>query len=83
VTNQAAGYFVVQLDVPVSDLFLKAAEALGAAALDFIPTHGIIEVMERLRRAAQRGAENFLRRVGRPERGEDVLTVPSPISSAE
>lgn len=41
----------------------------------FLPTHGISEVMERLRRAAQRGAENYLRRIGRSERGEDVLTV--------
>ncbi|HOX59226.1 MAG TPA: M20/M25/M40 family metallo-hydrolase [Candidatus Paceibacterota bacterium] len=41
----------------------------------FLPTHGIIEVMERLRRAAWRGAENCLRRLGRAERGEDVLTV--------
>lgn len=41
----------------------------------FIPTHGILEVMERLRQAAQRGAGNYLRRIGRPERGEDVLTV--------
>src|ERR1019366_4669542 len=35
----------------------------------FVPTHGINEVMERLRRAACRGAENYLRRLGRPERG--------------
>ena len=41
----------------------------------FVPTHGIIEVMDRLRRAAQRGAENYLRRIGRSERGDDVLTV--------
>jgi acetylornithine deacetylase/succinyl-diaminopimelate desuccinylase-like protein len=41
----------------------------------FVPTHGIIEVMERLRRAACRGADNYLRRLGRPERGEDVVTV--------
>ena len=41
----------------------------------FVPTHGITEVMQRQRRAAQRGAENYLRRVGRPERGEDVVTV--------
>jgi acetylornithine deacetylase/succinyl-diaminopimelate desuccinylase-like protein len=41
----------------------------------FVPTHGIEEVMQRLRRAAQRGAENYLRRIGRPERGEDVVTV--------
>jgi acetylornithine deacetylase/succinyl-diaminopimelate desuccinylase-like protein len=41
----------------------------------FVPTHDITEVMDRLRRAAQIGAENYLRRVGRPERGEDVLTM--------
>jgi acetylornithine deacetylase/succinyl-diaminopimelate desuccinylase-like protein len=40
-----------------------------------VPTHGIEEVMQRLRQAAQRGAENYLRRIGRPERGEDVVTV--------
>jgi acetylornithine deacetylase/succinyl-diaminopimelate desuccinylase-like protein len=41
----------------------------------FVPTHGINEVMERLRRAACRGAENYLRRLGRLEPGEDVVTV--------
>ncbi|HEY9170775.1 MAG TPA: M20/M25/M40 family metallo-hydrolase [Verrucomicrobiae bacterium] len=41
----------------------------------FIPTHDIDEVMERMRRAAQRGAENYLRRIGRRERGEDVVCV--------
>jgi acetylornithine deacetylase/succinyl-diaminopimelate desuccinylase-like protein len=41
----------------------------------FVPTHGINEVMDRLRRAAQRGAESYLRRIGRPERGEAVVTV--------
>ena len=41
----------------------------------FVPTHDINEVMQRLRRSVQRGAENYLRRVGRPERGEDVVTV--------
>ncbi len=41
----------------------------------FVPTHGINEVMDRLRRAAQRGAENYLRRIGRPERGEEVVKV--------
>ena len=41
----------------------------------FVPTHGIEEVMERLREAAQRGAEAYLRRIGRPERGEEVVTV--------
>jgi acetylornithine deacetylase/succinyl-diaminopimelate desuccinylase-like protein len=41
----------------------------------FVPTHSINEVMQRLRRAAQRGAENYLRLIGRSERGEDVVTV--------
>lgn len=41
----------------------------------FVPTHGIDEVMSRMRAAAQRGAESCLRRLGRPERGEDVVRV--------
>ena len=41
----------------------------------FVPTHGIEEVMQRLRRAAQRGADNYLRQIGRAERGENVVTV--------
>lgn len=53
---------------PASPLVLEGGQG-------FLPTHGISEVMERLRRAAQRGAENYLRRIGRPERGKDVLTV--------
>jgi acetylornithine deacetylase/succinyl-diaminopimelate desuccinylase-like protein len=31
--------------------------------------------MKRLRQAAQRGAENYLRRIGMPERGVDTVTV--------
>ncbi len=57
-----------QSSVPLSTLVLEGGQG-------FVPTHGINEVMERLRRAAQRGAENYLRRIGRPERGEDVVTV--------
>ena len=41
----------------------------------FVPTHDISEVMQRLRAAAQRGAGNYLRLIGRAERGEDVVTV--------
>jgi acetylornithine deacetylase/succinyl-diaminopimelate desuccinylase-like protein len=41
----------------------------------FVPTHGIDEVMERLRRAAQRGAEDYLGSIGRPGRGEDFVSV--------
>jgi acetylornithine deacetylase/succinyl-diaminopimelate desuccinylase-like protein len=41
----------------------------------FVPTHDINEVMNRMRQAARRGAENYLRRLGRAERGEDVVAV--------
>lgn len=41
----------------------------------FIPTHDITEVMNRMREAAQRGAENYLRRMGRRERGSKVVKV--------
>jgi len=41
----------------------------------FVPTHDITDVTDRLRRAAERGAEYYLRRIGRSARGEDVLAV--------
>jgi len=41
----------------------------------FVPTHDIRDIMDRMRRAAQRGAETYLRRRGRPERGADVVHV--------
>lgn len=41
----------------------------------FVPTHDITEVMDRMRRAAQRGAETYLRRMGFEARGEDVVRV--------
>ena len=41
----------------------------------FVPTHNINEVMQRLRQAAQRGAESYLRLLDRFERGEDVVAV--------
>jgi acetylornithine deacetylase/succinyl-diaminopimelate desuccinylase-like protein len=41
----------------------------------FVPTHTIEEVMQRLRAAAERGAETYLRRVGSRERGETVVKV--------
>jgi acetylornithine deacetylase/succinyl-diaminopimelate desuccinylase-like protein len=41
----------------------------------FVPTHGIEEIMERMRRAAERGAESYLRRIARNELGKDVVTV--------
>ena len=41
----------------------------------FVPTHGIEEVMTRMRQAAQNGAEQYLRRCGRFESGEQTVTV--------
>lgn len=41
----------------------------------FVPTHGIEEIMRRLERAAQRGAQNYLRRLGRNETGDLIVKV--------
>lgn len=41
----------------------------------FVPTHQLEEVTERLRRAAERGAEAYLRRIGRREAGAQVVQV--------
>ena len=41
----------------------------------FIPTHSMEEVMMRIRQAAERGAENYLRRCGRSEFGAQSVTV--------
>lgn len=41
----------------------------------FVPTHDISEVMERFRVAAQRGTENYLRRIERAERGAEAVAV--------
>ncbi len=41
----------------------------------FVPTHGIEEVMALIRRAAERGAENYLRRCGRNESGAQAVKV--------
>jgi acetylornithine deacetylase/succinyl-diaminopimelate desuccinylase-like protein len=41
----------------------------------FVPTHSMEDVMERMRQAAQRGAENYLRRCRRSEPGAQFVTV--------
>lgn len=41
----------------------------------FVPTHGMDEVMARLRQAVEGGAENYLRRCGRREAGNEFVTV--------
>jgi acetylornithine deacetylase/succinyl-diaminopimelate desuccinylase-like protein len=41
----------------------------------FVPTHGIDEIMQRLRQAAQRGAQHYLDRLGRTESAADLVTI--------
>jgi acetylornithine deacetylase/succinyl-diaminopimelate desuccinylase-like protein len=41
----------------------------------FVPTHGIDEVMERLRQAARRGAEAYLRWISHPGRAKDIVSM--------
>ena len=41
----------------------------------FVPTHHMEEVTARMRQAAERGAEGYLRRCGRPESGVQAVTV--------
>ncbi|MCC6352881.1 MAG: M20/M25/M40 family metallo-hydrolase [Verrucomicrobiae bacterium] len=41
----------------------------------FVPTHDIREVMDRMRAAAARGAESYLRRIGASGKGEDSVSV--------
>jgi acetylornithine deacetylase/succinyl-diaminopimelate desuccinylase-like protein len=41
----------------------------------FVPTHSIDEVMRRMREAAERGAGNYLRRIGRTEHGAALVSV--------
>jgi acetylornithine deacetylase/succinyl-diaminopimelate desuccinylase-like protein len=50
-----------------------AFELILEGGQGFIPTHTMQEVMERLRQAAERGAENCLRRFGRSEQGRQVV----------
>jgi acetylornithine deacetylase/succinyl-diaminopimelate desuccinylase-like protein len=55
-------------DVPGQSLALEGGQG-------FVPTHAIEEVMERLRMAAVRGAENYLRQCGRSETGAEAVSV--------
>jgi acetylornithine deacetylase/succinyl-diaminopimelate desuccinylase-like protein len=47
----------------------KEATLVCEGGQGFVPTHEIDEVMERLRQAAARGADNYLRRAGQAGRG--------------
>jgi acetylornithine deacetylase/succinyl-diaminopimelate desuccinylase-like protein len=41
----------------------------------FVPTHNITEVMQRLERAAQHGAENYSRAIGRNDTGQELVRI--------
>ena len=69
----SGGHFVLKLAGTASPNDSNLLRLEGGQG--FVPTHSIDEVMQRLRRAAQRGAENYLRFQGRPERGDTVVTV--------
>ncbi len=60
-------------------LELSGRRGDGALVLEggqgFVPTHSMDEVTARMRAAAERGAEGYLRRIGRSGRGADVVTV--------
>lgn len=64
------GRFALELVGPPIGDTLKLEGGQG-----FVPTHDIREVMDRMGVAAARGAENYLRRIGRPEKGADAITV--------
>ena len=60
-------------------LSLTGDEAVTLLKLEggqgFVPTHDIAEIMARVRRAAEHGAENYLRRCGRRLSGRRVVEV--------
>jgi acetylornithine deacetylase/succinyl-diaminopimelate desuccinylase-like protein len=41
----------------------------------FVPTHSMQEIMNRLRQAAARGAENYLHRIGNTKPGKEVVSI--------
>lgn len=51
------------------------ASLIAEGGQGFVPTHRIEEVMLRLRRAAERGAGNYLRLLGRSELGEQAIKI--------
>ena len=59
---------VLELAGRTTDELLKLEGGQG-----FVPTHPIEEVMDRIVRAAERGAEAYLSLIGRPACGSDIL----------
>jgi acetylornithine deacetylase/succinyl-diaminopimelate desuccinylase-like protein len=68
--ESAAGAMQLKLggEKPTRSLVLEGGQG-------FVPTHGIEEVMTRMRRAAERGAENHLRRCRSRKPGASAVTV--------
>jgi len=81
--EQAAG---APLRIELSEAKQSASRASGAGAgpgraltleggQGFVPTHSITEIMQRLRQAAERGTQNYLNRLGRPEKASELVAV--------
>jgi acetylornithine deacetylase/succinyl-diaminopimelate desuccinylase-like protein len=68
----AAGVDAVKLDLAGDE---NAAVLTLEGGQGFVPTHPIEEVMDRVKRAAQHGAESYLRLEGRSETGAEVADV--------
>ncbi|HTL18291.1 MAG TPA: M20/M25/M40 family metallo-hydrolase [Patescibacteria group bacterium] len=64
-----------KMTLQVSGMSETENELVLEGGQGFVPTHTIEEVMDRLRRATERGAETYLRLQGRTEHGKDVVTV--------
>lgn len=71
----SGGAFRLVLDQNRGTVQDSASALVAEGGQGFVPTHTIEEIMARLRNAAQRGAENYLRRVGRMEPRADTVTV--------
>jgi acetylornithine deacetylase/succinyl-diaminopimelate desuccinylase-like protein len=69
-----------KLSAQAGPMHLKLAGASGQSLImeggqGFVPTHSMDEVMTRMRQAAQRGAENYMRRCGQPDSISQYVTV--------
>ena len=60
---------------PATASINEGSELILEGGQGFVPTHSMREVMDRLRQAAERGAENCIRRLGCSERGNEVVSM--------
>ena len=67
----------VSLDLasPKGDKKIHFSGLVFEGGQGFVPTHSLAEVMQRLQQAAQRGAENYLRRIGRDKHDTNLVTI--------